>query len=84
MTDNDAVLVGGPGDGTTFEAEGAGLVELEYEEMVHRYIPTTQAREGMAVYTYDGVVDPGGASDGAEDAQDRMASPLARDMEDRG
>lgn len=30
MTEGDAVLVGGPADGTAFTAEDAGLVELEY------------------------------------------------------
>jgi hypothetical protein len=81
MTDSDAILVGGPRDGTPVAADGAGLLEIEIDGMVHRYIPTKQHRDDKAVYTYDGVVDPRGAADGAENAKNRQASPLA-DRED--
>ena len=77
MADTDAILQGGPRDGTEFEAEDAGLVELEIGGMVHRYIPTTRQADGRLVYTYDGMVNPAGAQDGVESAADRQASPLA-------
>lgn len=85
MSDNDAVLQGGPRDGTPFSSQGAGLVEVEIDGLVHRYILTGKRQESegseAAVYTYDGVVDPTGAQDGAEHAKSRMASPLADDAE---
>ncbi|MDG4823709.1 hypothetical protein O7635_17780 [Asanoa sp. WMMD1127] len=77
MADTDAILRGGPRDGTQFQAEGAGLIELEIDGMVHRYIPTTQQADGHAVYTYDGMVNPRGAEDGVASAAARQASPLA-------
>jgi hypothetical protein len=85
MTDTDAVLVGGPRDGMSFTASDAGLVELELDGMVHRYIRTTQRRGGSdaerTVYAYDGMVDPHGAQDGVENARRRSASPLAEDLD---
>ena len=81
MADTEAVLQGGPRDGTTFQAEGAGLIELEIDGMVHRYVPTTKNADGRAVYTYDGMVDPDGAQDGVEHAKDRLASPLAKERD---
>jgi hypothetical protein len=82
MTENtDAILQGGPRDGTAFTADGAGLVELEIDGMVHRYIVTTEQDAGRRVYTYDGMVDPRGAEDGVESAGDRRASPLADNTE---
>jgi hypothetical protein len=85
MTHADAILIGGPRDGFTFSAESAGLVELEIEGLVHRYIPTSQHRTDggtrRAVYTYDGVVDPDGALDGAEHSRQRRASPLGDRLE---
>jgi len=81
MTTTDAILQGGPRDGTAFGAEGAGLVELEIDGMVHRYIRTTERDGDRAVYTYDGMVNPAGAEDGVESAEDRMASPLADQAE---
>jgi hypothetical protein len=81
MADEDAILIGGPRDGTSFAAEQAGLIELEIDGMVHRYIPSRQRRQTpdgeRQVYAYDGMVDPGGALDGAEHARNRQASPLA-------
>jgi hypothetical protein len=84
MTNTDAVLQGGPRDGTDFNAEGAGLIELEINGMVHRYIPTNQRDDDRAVYTYDGMIDPTGAQDGVESAADRAASPTAADREPPG
>jgi hypothetical protein len=89
VTDHDALLQGGPLDGTSMPAGDTGLLELEVDGLIHRYTRTTQ-RGGpdgaMIVYAYDGAVDPRGADDGAEHAAQRAASPLAREMqgEDRG
>jgi hypothetical protein len=69
MTDCDAVFQGGPCDGMTHAAAGAGLVEIQIDGMVHRYIPT--GRRGpepgaeLTVYTYDGMVVPARAATGA-------------------
>jgi hypothetical protein len=83
MTNADAILQGGPCDGDTHQANGAGLIEVEIEGMVHRYIPTTQrlgdTGSERAVYTYDGMINPRGGEDGAEKARDRLASPRADD-----
>ncbi|WP_203718986.1 hypothetical protein [Asanoa siamensis] len=81
MTTSDALLQGGPRDGTEFASEGAGLIELEIDGKVHRYIPTMRRLDDKAVYTYDGEVDPTGAQDGVENARDRSASPTAADRE---
>jgi hypothetical protein len=66
----DALLIGGPRDGTPFDAQDVALVELEIEGLVHRYIRTTRQRDwngrSMRVYNYDGVVDPGGATPGVQ------------------
>ena len=46
MTESqDAILVGGPRDGEKFQAAGSGLLELEVDKYVHRYIRTTATRE---------------------------------------
>jgi hypothetical protein len=81
MTNSDALLQGGPRDGTEFDSEGAGLIELEIDGMVHRYIPTMRRAGDKVVFTYDGMVDPTGAQDGVENAKDRLASPTAADRE---
>ena len=58
----DAILVGGPRDGTLFHASAAGLVTLEVDGLVQRYIQTTATREvdgrELLVYNYDGEVRP--------------------------
>jgi hypothetical protein len=81
-TKNDVVLVGGPRDGDTVEAGGAGLLELDVSGMVHRYIPTKQTRPmgdaELQVYNYDGMLNPAGAEDGVESAG-RRASPVAEE-----
>jgi hypothetical protein len=63
MTDGDgfdAILVGGPRDGTPFRADGSGLVTLGIGGLVHRYIRTTGHRQhngqDLLVYNYDGEV----------------------------
>ncbi len=58
----DAILIGGPRDGTPFHASSAGLVTLEVDGLVQRYIQTTATREvngrELLVYNYDGEVRP--------------------------
>jgi hypothetical protein len=60
----DAILVGGPRDGTLFHASSAGLVTLEIDGLVERYIQTTATHEvdgrQLLVYNYDGEVRPTG------------------------
>jgi uncharacterized protein YqjF (DUF2071 family) len=83
LPDHDAMLQGGPLDGTSTSAGDSGLVELEVDGIVHRYIRTTQrgGSDGrLTTYAYDGAVDPSGAEDGAEHAGERMASPLAEEI----
>ena len=66
---DDAVYVGGPNDGARFTSEGAAVVEVPVDNLVHRYIRTTAHRAGDGdplVYNYDGVVDPSGATPGVE------------------
>jgi hypothetical protein len=82
MTTNlDAVLVDGPSDQSLVTAGAAALVEVASEGLIHRYIRTTQQRHHdgaeLTVYTYDGAVRADGGESGAENAADRVASPLA-------
>jgi hypothetical protein len=78
---NDAILVDGPRDETFVSAGGAGLIEVELDGLIHRYIRTTATRdregETLTVYNYDGEVAPGGGQSGSENADARVASPLA-------
>jgi hypothetical protein len=80
---HDAILVGGPYDGSPYAADDAGLVELEDDKTIHRYIHTTAHREvngaELRVYNYDGEVAPHGGRSGVENAEARVASPLADD-----
>ena len=81
MTRRDAILVGGPSNDTLVTAGDAGLVELEINGLIHRYIRTRQQRhhdgDALVVYNYDGEVSPGGSESGSENAGARVASPLA-------
>ena len=82
MSESEKVmLVGGPRDGEIVPAGPTGLMELEIDGMLHRYIRThaTRVNDGheYGVYNYDGMVDPNGAESGAEDARARQASPAA-------
>jgi hypothetical protein len=60
MADTDAIFVGGPKDGTLFDAQDQGLVEVPIDDLVHRYVPTTKTRERdgqtYRVYNYDGEI----------------------------
>lgn len=67
MADHDAVLHGGPHNGTTVSAAGAGLLELERDGLIHRYIATDLTRgpqDDLAVYAYDGVTQTDGSRGG--------------------
>lgn len=81
MANKDAILVGGPSNEDLVAADGAGLVEIELDGSIHRYIRTTKRREcdgaALTVYNYDGEVAPGGGESGSENAQARVASPTA-------
>ncbi|MFG1739132.1 hypothetical protein ACGFLT_13995 [Micromonospora chalcea] len=76
-TNTKAYLVGGPRDGSTQDADGKALVEIEIDGMIHRYIRTTKAHDDGVVYNYDGMVAPGGGEPGIEDPAARVASPKA-------
>jgi hypothetical protein len=58
----DALLVGGPRDGTLFTAEDASMVELQIDGLVQRYLRTTREQDQhgdrVIVFAYDGEVDP--------------------------
>ena len=60
MADTDAIFVGGPRDGTVFDAPDSPLVEVPIDNLVHRYIRTTATREQdgqtYRVFNYDGEV----------------------------
>jgi hypothetical protein len=51
----DAIIVGGPRDGTFFDPEDAAVVELEINGVLHRYVLTDQRRHDHQLYTYAGV-----------------------------
>ena len=76
-TNTKAYLVGGPRDGSSQDADGKALVEIEIDGMIHRYIRTTKAHDDGVVYNYDGMVAPGGGEPGGEDPAARVASPKA-------
>ncbi|SCL21914.1 hypothetical protein [Micromonospora inyonensis] len=77
-TKTDAWLVGGPRDGSTHDAGGSALLELEIDGLIHRYVRTTkQHDDDTTVYNYDGAVAPGGGEPGVEDPAARVASPRA-------
>ncbi|GAB7052214.1 hypothetical protein [Catenuloplanes indicus] len=82
MTDQsttEAALVGGPYDGETRNAGDTGLIEIENDGLVHRYIHTSKSHDSAVVYNYDGVVNPAGAEDGAEHSADRVATNVDPD-----
>jgi hypothetical protein len=65
-TQNDAIYIGGPLDGTPFQCSDVALVEVDIDGLVHRYIRTTRERDSLVVYNYDGEIDPNGAEPGVE------------------
>ncbi|MBO4208262.1 hypothetical protein [Micromonospora echinofusca] len=64
----DALLLGGPRDGTLFVAEDAAVVQLELAGLMQRYLRTTGYQEhhgrSLRVYVYDGAGDPAGSGPG--------------------
>jgi hypothetical protein len=81
MTESEeVVLVGGPRDGDIIDGVDRALVELEIDNLVHRYIRTAATRESggqtRTVYNYDGSVRPVMASD-AHTAHQEQDTPEA-------
>jgi len=60
----DAILVGGPRDGTFFTARDTAIVELEIDGLIQRYLRTRNRQDqngrSMLVYVYDGAASPTG------------------------
>jgi len=85
MADNDydAILVGGPRDGSLLRSEGTAVAEVEIDRLLHRYHITTKQREHdgarLTVYTYDGVIDPSGAQPGVETPETGAHAPIRED-----
>jgi hypothetical protein len=66
----DAILVGGPRDGTLFTAEDTAIVELEIDGLIQRYLRTTRHQnrhgEDLRIFVYDGAGSREGTPPGAE------------------
>ena len=60
----DAVLLGGPRNGTLFTAEDAAVVELEIDGLIQRYLRTSRYQDhdgqSVVIFVYDGTADPAG------------------------
>ncbi len=60
MTESDAIFIGGPRDGTVFEAPDSALVEVPDGGLTHRYVLTKATREQdgatYRVFNYDGEI----------------------------
>lgn len=58
----DAILVGGPRDGTLFTATDAAVVQLEIDGLSQRYLRTTRKQDhhgrALLVFVYDGAAPP--------------------------
>jgi hypothetical protein len=84
MTTTQVILAGGPYDQETREIETTvGLLEILEDGLIHRYVPTAKSRSNAAVYQHDGAVSPDGGSAGTEDPRERLASPLADELNER-
>jgi hypothetical protein len=61
----DAMLLGGPRDGTLFTAQDAAIVQLEIDGLIQRYLRTTRRADhnglSLVVFVYDGASGPDGA-----------------------
>jgi hypothetical protein len=81
--DYDSVLQGGPRDGALLRSEGDSVVEVEIDDLIHRYRITTRDRvhdgRRLTVYTYDGVIDPAGAQPGVETPESGAHDPVDED-----
>ncbi|GAB3808269.1 hypothetical protein [Micromonospora zhanjiangensis] len=64
----DALLLGGPRDGTLFTADDAAVVQLEIDGLIQRYLRTTSRQDHrgqpVLVYVYDGATPPDGGLPG--------------------
>lgn len=61
----DAILLGGPRDGTLFTAGDTAIVELEMDGLIQRYLRTRNRQDHhgrpVRVFVYDGAGSPTGA-----------------------
>lgn len=66
----DAILVGGPRDGTLFTADDTAIVELEIDGLIQRYLRTRHHEDhhgqDVVVFVYDGAGTREGSMPGAE------------------
>jgi hypothetical protein len=88
MSTTDVILRGGPYDNTRFDQydeEDGPLIEIESEGLIHRYTRTNTRRQNegreLPVFQFDGTVSPDGGMAGTENPRNRLASPLADQME---
>ena len=66
----DAILVGGPRDGTLFTAEDTTIVELEIDGLIQRYLRTVRHHDhhgqDLVIFVYDGAGSREGTAPGTE------------------
>jgi hypothetical protein len=64
----DAMLLGGPRDGTLFTAEDTAIVELEIDGLIQRYLRTSRQEDHrgqpVVIFVYDGASGPAGTQPG--------------------
>jgi hypothetical protein len=69
-TQEQAIYAGGPLDGQLFTAESDAVVHVPMNDVIHRYIRTTQHREiggeSHLVFNYDGEEYVSGGTPGVE------------------
>jgi hypothetical protein len=89
MSTTNVVLIGGPYDDTRFDEydeDSGALLEVESDGLIHRYVRTTTTREvdgrELPVFQFDGSMAPDGGQPGTENPRERMASPLADEMDE--
>jgi hypothetical protein len=89
MSTTNVVLRGGPFDNTRFDQydeDDGPLIEIESDGLIHRYTRTNTRRQTdgdeLPVFQFDGTVSPDGGMPGTENPRDRLASPLADEMDD--
>jgi hypothetical protein len=82
-TNSDVILVGGPRDGAVVNSIDSAVVELEIDGFIHRYVLTNQQAErdgsSYTVFNYDGMIDPNGATPGAETPDGGSHDPIKLD-----
>ena len=66
----DAILVGGPRDGTLFTADDTAIVELEIDGLIQRYLRTLHHEDhhgqDVVVFVYDGAGTREGTRPGSQ------------------